>query len=42
MLVRVGPDVVWFLAPKDCRVCVRWENLVTCCRQMTVMILFLL
>jgi len=27
---------------KDYRVCVRWENLVTCLRQMTVMLLLLL
>lgn len=40
LLVRVGSDVVWFLAPKDRRVCVRLGNLATCLRQMTVMVLF--
>lgn len=42
LLVRVGSDVVWLLAWKDRRVCVRLGNVVTCSRQMTVMILFLL
>lgn len=42
LLVRVGSDVVWFLAPKDRRVCVRLGNLVTCLRQMTLVVLFLL